>query len=147
MTPAGTGITITASSGLSDNEINRMKQDAEAHAEEDLRRKKLIETRNNAENLVYSAEKVLKDLGDKVPSDVKTTVEDRISKVRELLNSNDADSIQRAADDLSQELQKVGAAAYQEPSQGSAPGGQDSGQGGGTPGGDEDVVDGEFRNA
>ena len=78
-------ITITASSGLSDSEVERMRKDAEAHADEDRRRKELIEARNNADNLAYSAEKVLQDLGDKVPADLKKQVEDKIAKVREVM--------------------------------------------------------------
>jgi molecular chaperone DnaK len=137
-------ITITASSGLSEAEIERMRREAEAHAEEDRRRKELIEARNNADNQVYSAEKVLRDLGDKVPADLKSQVEEKIAKLREVMNSNDLETIQRASEDLNQALQRVGAAAYQQsgPAAG-APGadkGPSSGEG-------EDVVDGEFRNA
>jgi molecular chaperone DnaK len=144
-------ITITASSGLSDAEVERMRKDAETHAEEDRRRKELIEVRNNADNLTYSAEKVLKDLGDKVPGDMKQQVEEKITRVRETLKNDDADAIRKATDDLNQVLQQVGTAAYQqsgpppgETSTGPEPGqepGQDQGPSG------EDVVEGEFRNA
>jgi molecular chaperone DnaK len=135
-------ITITASSGLSEAEIERMRREAEAHAEEDRRRKELIEARNNADNLAYSAEKVLRDLGEKVPADLKSQVEEKIAKVREAMNSNDLQTIQRASDDLNQALQRVGAAAYQQsgPAAG-APGGEEG------PTSGEDVVDGEFRSA
>ena len=137
-------ITITASSGLSEAEIERMRREAEAHAEEDRRRKELIEARNNADNQVYSAEKVLRDLGDKVPADLKSQVEEKIAKLREVMNSNELESIQRASEDLNQALQRVGEAAYQQSgSAAGAPGadkGPSSGEG-------EDVVDGEFRNA
>ncbi len=135
-------ITITASSGLSEAEIERMRREAEAHAEEDRRRKELIEARNNADNLAYSAEKVLRDLGDKVPADLKSQVEEKIAKVREAMNSNDLQSIQRASEDLNQVLQQVGAAAYQQ--SGPAAGAPGSDQG---PTSGEDVVDGEFRSA
>jgi molecular chaperone DnaK len=145
-------ITITASSGLNDAEIERMRKEAEAHAEEDLKRKELVETRNNADNLVYSAEKVLKDLGDKAPAELKTQVEDHISKVRQVLNNDDAQAIQKAADDLSQVLQQLGSAAYQQAGpQQSAPGdgsGSEGPQEGGPESPDDgEVVDGEFRNA
>ena len=73
-------ITITASSGLSDTEVERMRKEAEAHADEDKRRKELIEARNNADNAVYSAEKVLRDLGDKVPGELKSEVEDHVPR-------------------------------------------------------------------
>jgi molecular chaperone DnaK len=145
-------ITITASSGLSEAEVERMRKEAEVHAEEDRKRKELVETRNNADNLVYSAEKVLKDLGDKAPADLKSQVEDHISKVRQVLNNDDQQAIQRAADDLSQVLQQLGSAAYQQagPQQASGPG--DGSQPEGPPNGPEgpddgEVVDGEFRNA
>jgi len=142
-------ITITASSGLSEAEVERMRKDAETHAEEDRLRKELIEVRNNADNLTYSAEKVLKDLGDKIPADMKQQVEEKIARVRETLNSNDTDAIRKATDELNQVLQQVGTAAYQqsspaagEPSTGSEPGPEPDQ----SPSG-EDVVDGEFRNA
>jgi molecular chaperone DnaK len=135
-------ITITASSGLSDNEVERMRKDAEAHATEDLRRKELVEARNNADNAVYTGEKVLRDLGDKVPADLKQQVEDGASKVRAVMNTEDVDGIRKATDDLMQVVQQVGTAAYQQsgPAQG-APG--DAPQ---EPGPDENVVDGEFRS-
>jgi molecular chaperone DnaK len=142
-------ITITASSGLSDSEVERMRKDAEAHADEDHRRKELIEVRNNADTVAYSAEKALKDLGDKVPADLKKQVEDKVAKVREVMGSEDADATRRAIDELNQVLQQVGTAAYQQegPAAG-APSG-DTGptpEAGPTPEGGEDVVDGEFRS-
>jgi len=140
-------ITITASSGLSDSEVERMRKEAEAHAEDDLRRKDLIEARNHADNAVYSAEKVLRDLADKVPGELKSQVEDQVAKVRQALSSDDADSIRKETEALSQVVQKVGAAAYQQ----SAPAGETPGPEAPGPepqsGPDgEDVVDGEFRN-
>jgi len=136
-------ITITASSGLSESEISRMRKDAEAHADEDKRRKELIEVRNNADNLVYSAEKVLRDLGEKVPAEVRRDVEDKVAKVREVMNGNDVDTIKRLTEELNQAVQQVGAAAYQgqpAPEAGPEPGPESA------PDSDEDVVDGEFRN-
>jgi len=117
-------ITITASSGLSDEEVDQMRKDAEKHAEEDQQRKDLIEARNNADNLAYSAEKVLKDLGEKVPADVKTKVEDGVAKVREVLDSEDIAAIRKATEELNEVVQEVGAAAYQagDPSVGAAGG-------------------------
>jgi molecular chaperone DnaK len=141
-------ITITASSGLSDSEVEKMRKDAEAHAEEDLHRKELIEAHNNADNLIYSSEKVLRELGDKVPAETRQQVEEKITAVRNVLNSNDLEAIRRTTEELNQALQQVGAAAYQQAPTG-APA-EDSGQsssGGETPGNDENVVDGEFRNA
>ncbi len=147
-------ITITASSGLSEAEIESMRKEAEAHAEEDRKRKELVETRNNADNLVYSAEKVLKDLGDKAPAEMKSQVEERISQVRQVLDSDDTQAIQKAADDLSQVLQQLGSAAYQQAGPQAGPQTEPEAEGGpsepqdGSEGPDEgDVVDGEFRNA
>jgi molecular chaperone DnaK len=147
-------ITITASSGLSDNEVERMRKDAEAHADEDRRRKELIEVRNNADSLSYSAEKTLKDLGDKVPADLKKQVEDKIAKLREVMGEENADVTRKAIDDLNQVLQQVGTAAYQQAGPAAEAPGEDAGPDAGsapgsgpTPGGGEDVVDGEFTNA
>jgi molecular chaperone DnaK len=143
-------ITITASSGLNDAEIERMRKDAEAHADEDRHRKELIEARNNADNLVYSAEKVLRDLGDKVPPETKKQVEDNVAKLREVMSGNDLDAIRQATDNLSQVVQQVGAAAYQQPGPEAGEPGGDEGSGpsqGPGPDGGEDVVEGEYRNA
>ena len=144
-------ITITASSGLNDDEVDRMRQDAEAHAEEDRKRKALIEARNNADSLAYSAEKVLKDLGDKVPADMRTKVEDGVAKVRSVLDSEDLEAIQKASDELNEVVQQVGAAAYQQegPVAG-APGEEPAEEGpaeSAEEADDEDVVEGEFRDA
>ncbi len=143
-------ITITASSGLSNEEIERMRQEAERNAEQDRRRKEVIELRNNADNTVYSAEKVLRDLGDKVPANLKSEVEDKIARVRSVMSGEDVEAIRTATEELSQSLQKVGAAAYQQ--SGPAAGGPTDGASGGAGGSEgpeegEDVVDGEFRNA
>ncbi len=142
-------ITITASSGLSDEEVEKMRQEAEQHAEEDRQRRELVETRNRADNLVYSADKTLSDLGEKVPADLKTQVEDAASKLREVKDSDDLESINQAADALTEVMQKLGAAAYQtEGAAGQQPNANDgeaktaedeSGSD------DEDVVDGEFK--
>jgi molecular chaperone DnaK len=153
-------ITITASSGLQKDEIERMQRDAEMHAEEDRRRKELIETRNAADNAVYTAEKALRDLGEKVPADLKTKVEDGVARLRQEMSGENVESIQAATKDLMDVVQQIGAAAYQqsEPGPESAPPPPDSeaqpeGQpepepeGGPEPGPEgEDVVDGEFRN-
>ena len=148
-------ITITASSGLSEAEVERMRKEAETHKEEDEKRKELIEARNTADNAIYTAEKALRDLGDKVPADVKTNVEQQVIKVRESLSSNDTAQIKSATEQLFQIIQQIGAAAYQQqgPAAGTAgpadpgpqPGsGPDSGPGPSS--GDDNVVDGEFRN-
>jgi molecular chaperone DnaK len=146
-------ITITASSGLSDSEVERMRKDAEAHAEDDRKRKELIEARNTADNAVYTAEKALRDLGEKVPVDVKTKVEEQVAKVRGVINDENAESIRHETEELFSVVQQIGTAAYQQgtPSSGETPGdaGSEGGgdEGGGGSGSDgEEVVDGEFRN-
>jgi molecular chaperone DnaK len=142
-------ITITASSGLSEDEVERMRQEAEQNAEEDRKRRDLIEAKNRADNMVYSAEKTLKDLGDKVPGDLKGKVEDAAAKVREVKDGDDLNAINSATDALAEELQKLGSAAYQAQQQAQeqtpdseSTGGKSSDDGGPD---DEDVVDGEFK--
>jgi molecular chaperone DnaK len=147
-------ITITASSGLSESEIQKMKTEAEAHAEEDRKRKELVEVKNTADNTIYTAEKMLRDGGDKVSGDLKTEVEDAVAKVRTALSEENADSIRTSTEALNQSIQKVGAAMYSQPGSGPAPEGQPGTEGaapddGGNskPGGDSgDVVDGEFKS-
>ena len=138
-------IMITASSGLSESEVERMRREAEAHAEEDRIRKERIEARNAADNAVYTAEKVLRDLGEKVPADLKSQVEAQVSKVREVMNGENTADIRRETEALNQVIQQIGTAAYQ----GASPGGGTAGEAGPETGSGpegEDVVDGEFRN-
>jgi len=143
-------ITITASSGLSESEVERMRREAEAHADEDKKRKELIEARNTADNAMYTAEKALRDLGDKVPADVKSKVETEVVNVRKALESEDAAKIKSATEQLFQVVQQIGASVYQQqgPAAGPTAGGEETGSGDQKkPGGDDNVVDGEFRNA
>ena len=138
-------ITITASSGLSEEEIERMRKEAEMHAEEDRRRKELVEARNNADGAIYTAEKSLRDLGDKVPADLKSQVEEKVAEVRKVMEREDASVIRRETEELTRLIQQIGSTAYQQgtPESGQAAGGAESSREGG---GDEDVVEGEFRN-
>jgi len=106
-------ITITSSSGLSEDEIEKMKKDAELHADEDKKKKELIEAKNIAENLVYTAEKTLKDVGDKVDSNKKSDVEEKIKAVKDVQNEENAEVIKNASDALSKSLQELGASMYQ----------------------------------
>jgi molecular chaperone DnaK len=144
-------ITITASSGLNEAEVERMRREAEIHADEDKKRKEMIEARNTADNAVYTAEKALRDLGDKVPADIKSKVEAEIANVKKVMDGDDAAVIKSATEQLFQVVQQIGASVYQQgnPEAGPAAGGPEPGteDGGQKPGGDEDVVDGEFRNA
>ena len=112
----GTGkeqkISITGSSGLSKEEVEKMQKEAEVHAEDDRKAKETIEIRNNADNLAYQCEKQLKELGDKVDGASKKNIEDTIEKVREALKGDDADAIKAAYDDLQAKFQEVTTAAY-----------------------------------
>ncbi len=141
-------ITITASSGLSDTEVEQMRKDAEAHAEEDSKRKELIEARNLADNAVYTAEKTLRDLGDKIPEDMKSKVETETAKVREVMTSEDASVIRQATEALMSVVQELGAAAYQQeaPEPGSEAGEAEPEPESSEEEDGEDVVEGEFRN-
>jgi len=142
----GTGkeqkITITASSGLSKEEVERMKREADSFAAEDAKRKEEVETRNAADSLAYTAEKTLRDYGDKIPADVKQEIESKIANVKSTLQGKDVNFIRNAMQELSQAMQKVGASIYQQPGQ--PPPGGESGPGGKKPG-EEDTVEGEFH--
>ena len=107
-------ITITASSGLSKEEIEKMKTEAEAHAADDAKKKELVEERNSAENLIHLSEKTLKDVGDKVKPDDKREVEDAVTAVKAVIHNDDKDKIKEEAEKLSAALQKVGAAMYEQ---------------------------------
>ena len=142
----GTGkeqkITITASSGLDKEEVEKMKREAEQYAAEDTKRKEEIEVRNSADSLVYTAEKTLRDHGDKIPADVKQEIDAKIANVKSALQGQDVNAIRNAMQELSQVMQKAGASVYQEPGQ-PPPGGEEPG--GGEEGGEEGTVEGEFR--
>ena len=123
----GTGkeqhITITASSGLSKDEIEKMRQDAERYAQEDEARKAAVESRNQGEQMAYQAEKLLKENGDKIPAETKTSIEGKVNALKEALKGTDDAAIKTAQEALMQELQTAGAAMYQQPGAGAAPGG------------------------
>ncbi len=141
-------ITITASSGLTDAEIEQMRRDAEAHAEEDQKRRELIEARNTADNAIYTTEKTLKDLGDKVSEQHKAAVEDQIATLRRLREEDDAEALNKAIEDLMKTLQEIGQAAYAQEQAQAQQAPQDDGTGQGTSPDDQgDVIDGEFTEA
>jgi molecular chaperone DnaK len=152
----GTGkeqkITITASSGLAKEEVEKMQREAEAHAAEDTKRREEIEARNMADNLAYTAEKTLRDNKDKIPADLNTEVEGKIKAVKDALQGSDVEAIRKATQELNEAMQKVGSAVYQQqqpppggqaPPGGETPPGGEGGEGG--EGGDEGTVEGEFR--
>ena len=108
-------ITITASSGLSKDEVEKMKKEAEANSEEDKKKREVIEAKNHADALVYTSEKTLKDAGDKVSEDDKKDVEEKIAALKEAISSDDQEKMEKATSELSEAIQKVGAAMYQQP--------------------------------
>jgi len=137
-------ITITASSGLSDSEVEKMRKDAEMHAEEDRKRKELIEVRNNADNTAYAAEKALKEFGDKVPLELRGEIETKVAEVKNVAQGDDVNAIKSATEALGQVIQKIGASVYQQ----QAPqAGDDAGQTGesGQSESGPDVVEGEVK--
>ncbi len=106
-------ITITASSGLSKDEVEKLVKEAQAHAEEDRRNVERIQTRNEAESFAYSIEKTVRDLGDKVPAEIKKDVEEKIAALRETLKGDDTQRIKTAMDELRTAAQKIGELMYQ----------------------------------
>jgi molecular chaperone DnaK len=139
-------IRIQASGGLSESEIEKMVQEAAEHAEEDKKRKAVIEARNQADSLVYSTEKSLKEYGDKLEAGDRSAIEGAIAELKGVLDSEDADLIKGKSEALSQVAMKLGEAMYKSQQAGGGDGG-DSGSdaGGGSGGRAEDVVDAEFE--
>ena len=129
----GTGkeqsIRITASSGLSDEEIKKMQKDAELHAEEDKKKKEKIEAKNHADTLAYSTEKALKEYGDKVDADTKKKIEEKLEALRKVLTGDDVEAIKKASEELSEVSMKLGEAMYKASAekQGAAAGGDGDG--------------------
>ncbi|HET89514.1 MAG TPA: molecular chaperone DnaK [Chloroflexi bacterium] len=134
---------IIPSSGLADAEVERMVREAEQHRERDQQRKQEVETRNMADNAVYSAEKFLRDQGDKMPSHLRSEVEAKVEALKQALAGGDTGSMRRHTEELSQALQQVGAAMYEQAGPGAPPppGAEAAGKG------DEDVIEGEFSEA
>ncbi len=140
-------ITITASSGLSKDEVEKMVKQAEQFANDDKKRKEEVETRNAADGAMFTAEKALKDGGDKVPGNVKTQVEEKVAAVKQALEGKDLEKIKSATNDLYQVVQQIGSAMYGSGGpEGAAPGGDPGTPGGPNKGGD-DVVEGDFKEA
>jgi molecular chaperone DnaK len=141
----GTGreqkITITASSGLSKEEIEKMRGEAETYAAEDSKRREEAEVRNTADTLAYTAEKTLRDQKEKIPADLNKEVEEKVQAVRSALQGSDINAIRQATQDLSNSMQKLGSAAYQQqpPHGEEVPPGKEGGEEG------EGTVEGEFK--
>jgi len=147
-------ITITASSGLSDAEIEQMVHNAERFRADDQKRKEEVEARNNADSLIYAAEKALRELGDKVPGNVKSDVETKVQAVRDALGGSDVSRIKSTSEELGAAVQQIGASVYEQPGasaqeQTSAGPGPDerTGQAGTGEPSEDDVVEGEFEEA
>ena len=144
----GTGreqkITITASSGLSKEEVERLQHEGEMHAAEDAKKREEIEVRNTADNMAYTAERMLREQGDKVPSDLKVEVEGKMEAVKNALSGSDIEQIKSTSQELSDTLQKVGSAVYGQAGAPPPPGAE--GAPAEEPGkADEGTVEGEFR--
>ena len=153
----GTGkeqsIKITASSGLTDEEIEKMTKDAELHADEDKKRKELVETRNSADALVHATEKSLKDLDDKVDDETKKSVEKEIENVKSVVQNDDTDAIKTATEALSAASHKLAELMYAQAAKDNTDGGAPGDGAGGDPSGgakpkkddDDDVVDADYE--
>jgi molecular chaperone DnaK len=147
----GTGkeqkVTITASTTLNKDEVQRMVKDAEQHAEEDRKHRDEIEARNQADSLVYQAEKVLQENADKIDPAIRSEVESKIEPVKQAIKDNDVERMRSTSQELAASMQKIGEAVYRQ-AQGAGAGGQSAtgtdGPGSGKPG-DPDVVDADFK--
>jgi molecular chaperone DnaK len=136
-------VTITASSGLSKNEVENMVREAEQHAREDRQHREEIEERNRADSLAYQAEHTLRDLGDKISASLRGEVEERIKAVRDALASNDMPRIRTTAEELARTTQRIGQETYAQPE---APSGTPAGsEAAGSTGGDSETIEGEYH--
>jgi molecular chaperone DnaK len=133
-------ITITASSGLSQEEVDRMVREAERHAQEDRQRKEEIETRNHADSVVYQAERTLRDVGEKLSSSLRSEIEERLKDVRDALTSNDFARMRSSADELERTMQRVGQEVYSQPGAST-----DNRTAGTSTEQESDTVEGEYR--
>ena len=144
----GTGkeqsISITASSGLSKDEIAKMVRDAESHADEDKKKREVIEARNHADSMVYSTEKSLKEFGDKISTVEKGTIENKLAELKKLMESEDAEAIIKGTDDLTQSAHKLAEAMYAKAPGGAGEAGGTAEQAGASKPQDDNVVDADF---
>jgi len=145
----GTGkeqsISITASSGLSKEEIDKMVRDAEAHADEDKKKREAIEARNHADSMVYSTEKSLKEFGDKIDAVEKGTIENKLAELKKIMEGEDAEAIKKATDDLAQSAHKLAEAMYAKGPAGEGEAGGSAEQAGTAKPKDDNVVDADFE--
>ena len=140
-------IQITASSGLSKEEIDKLVKDAELHAEDDKKKRELVDARNHADGLIYSTEKSIKEMGDKIEEETKTNVESAITSLKSVMEGEDTEEIKRLSEELTQASHKLAEAMYQQASQAKEQAGDAGGgsaeQGAGAS--DDDVVDADFE--
>jgi len=140
-------VTITASSGLAKDEVEKLVRDAQSHADEDRKKRERIELRNEADGFAYQIEKTLKDNADKIPAEVKTDVEGKLATLREALKTEDTERIRSALTDLRNAANKIGEVMYQAQQAQGAPQGEPAGAAAGKPDGekkDADTIEGEF---
>jgi len=137
-------VTITASSGLSKDEVGRMVREADLHAQEDRQRREEIEERNRADSLAYQAEHTLRDLGDKISANLRGEVEERIKAVRDALAGSDMALVRRTAEELARTTQRIGQEIYTQPEAPTGSATADTGAGAGS-GRDSETVEGEYR--
>jgi len=138
-------ITITASSGLKEDEIERMVKEAEKHAAEDAKRREQVEIRNNADAMIFNAEKALREYGEQIPEATRKEVEAKIEATRKALEGTDPDTIKRTTEELGYAFQQIGATMYGQ-EQAASMGDQPGGDGFGEPT-DEDVIEGDFTES
>ncbi len=144
-------IVVQPSSGLSEEEIQRMIKEAEMHAEEDRRRKELTEARNQADSLIYSVEKSLSDLADKVPADLKNEIQEKIQALRKAMEGDDINAIRKASEELTQASYRLAEMAYKQAgaqaggASGAGAAGGSTGGGSEKKGGEDEVIDADFE--
>jgi molecular chaperone DnaK len=149
----GTGkeqsISITASSGLSKEEIDKMVRDAEAHADEDKKKREVIEAKNHADSMVYTTEKSLKEHGDKIDAVEKGNIENKLAELKKLMDGEDAEAIKKATEELAEASHKLAEAVYAKTTEGAAAAGGEAAAGAEQAGAakphDDKVVDADFE--
>jgi molecular chaperone DnaK len=139
-------IVIKASSGLSDDEVEQMVKDAEAHADEDKKMRELVDARNAADNMIHATEKSIKDLGDNVDAGEKATAETAIADLKEAIKGDDKTLIEEKTTALTEAASKIAEKAYAQQAEAANAGAESAGAGdAGAQGGNEEVVDAEFE--
>merc|ERR1711869_100275 len=143
-------IKITGASTLSDDEVNRMVNEAEKNAAEDGKKREEVDTKNQADSMVYQTEKQLQELGDKVPAEMKTKGEGKLAELKEAVASGSVEGMKTAQDSLQQEVRAMGQSMSSQgvgPRGGAAPGADGEGSAPPPPPNDDDVVDADFTDA